>query len=289
MELGICVRDLPAAEVARLGRFAEEHGYGDVFVPDVRGGGADAGARLSGRDAFTTLAAMFEATTTVRGAVGVAAVIFHQPVHLALTASTLHEQSEGRFTLGIGISHAESAARSGVPFPASPLATTREWAVDMASRSASGMTFGGGWDVLVGALGPRMVAVGAEHAGGVVLNWLTPGHAARTVAEVREVAGRAGTGRRPRTVLYCRVSPRDALMADAVSYDRLDNYHRHFVRQELHDPEAIVAGTSIPANDPVLARERIAAYADAGLDLLCLYAHGYDEAERLRVLAALAG
>ena len=226
---------------------------------------------------------MFEATTTVRGAVGVAAVIFHQPTHLALTASTLHEQSGGRFTLGIGVSHAESAARAGVPFPSSPLATTREWALDMAERSASGMTFGGGWDVLVGALGPRMVAVGAEHAGGVVLNWLTPDHAARTVAGVAEAAG---TGSRPRTVLYCRISPPEALLADAVSYDQLDNYHRHFVRQELLDPDAIVAGTCIPGGDPALARERIAAYEEAGLDLLCLYAHGYDEEERRRVLAA---
>ena len=69
MELGICVRDLPAAEVARVGHLAEEQGYGYVFVPDVRGGMGDPAGRLGGRDAFVSLGAMFEATTIVQGAV----------------------------------------------------------------------------------------------------------------------------------------------------------------------------------------------------------------------------
>src|SRR5918998_507896 len=111
MELGICVRDLPAAEVARLGRFAEAHGYSHVFVPDVRGGMADPAGQLSGRDAFVSLGALFEATSSVRGAVGVAAVPFHQPGPLALAAATLAEQSDGRFLLGVGVSHRESTER----------------------------------------------------------------------------------------------------------------------------------------------------------------------------------
>ena len=111
MDLGICVRDLPANEVARLGRFAEDHGFSHVFVPDVRGGGAEPGKPLGGRDAFASLGAMFEATSTVRGAVGVAAVIFHEPTTLARMAGTLNELSGGRFDLGIGVSHPEAAGR----------------------------------------------------------------------------------------------------------------------------------------------------------------------------------
>ena len=49
------------------------------------------GARVSWREM---------STTTVRGGVGVAAVIFHDPVSLARLAATLNEQSEGRFLLG---------------------------------------------------------------------------------------------------------------------------------------------------------------------------------------------
>ena len=285
MDLGVCVRDVPAAEVARLGRFAEEHGFTDVFVPDIRGGLADPAGRLSGRDAFTSLAAMFEATTSVRGAVGVAAVIFHQPVPLALTAATLQEQSGGRFTLGIGISHAEAAERMGVPFPASPMATMRDWTAELTQRSHEGLTFGTDWPVLIGALGPRMVELGATAADGVVLNWLSPDHARRSVDAVRASA----TRRSPRTVLYARMSPADAVRTDAVNYDAMANYHQHFVSQELHSPDDIVAATCLAADDPSRARDRIDEYADAGLDLLCLYPHGFSESERERVLAAVAG
>jgi alkanesulfonate monooxygenase SsuD/methylene tetrahydromethanopterin reductase-like flavin-dependent oxidoreductase (luciferase family) len=287
MELGICARDLPAAEVARLGRLAEEQGYGYVFVPDVRGGVADPAGRIGGRDAFTSLAALFEATSVVRGAVGVAAVPFHQPFALALTAATLNEQSEGRFLLGVGVSHRESTEAHGIPFPEHPVAAMRAWVKKLNHRSAEGLQFGGGFPVLVGALGERMVHLGAAEADGVVLNWLTPEQAAITVKRAREAAG--ATGRRGLCVLYVRLSPAEAVERDAVNYDALANYHRHFVGQGLTTPSAIVSGTCLPAEDLDAARARIDAYAEAGIDVLCLYPHGFDEVERARLLTALAG
>ena len=286
MELGICVRDLPAAEVARVGHLAEEQGYGYVFVPDVRGGMGDPSGRLGGRDAFVSLGALFEATSVVQGAVGVAAVPFHLPAALALTAATLTEQSEGRFLLGVGISHRESTERHGIPFPDRPVAATREWVQELRRRSEGGLAFGGGFPILVGALGDRMVGLGAAEADGVVLNWLTPEHAAATVKQVRDAAEAAG--RRGFCVLYARLSPADTVRADAVGYDALANYHEHFVRQGLADPEAIVARTCLSAEDPGAARAQLDAYAEAGIDVLCLYPHGFDEVERARLLTALA-
>jgi alkanesulfonate monooxygenase SsuD/methylene tetrahydromethanopterin reductase-like flavin-dependent oxidoreductase (luciferase family) len=281
VELGVCVRDRPVDEVARLGRFAQAHGYRHLFVPDVRAPGTPI---VSGRDAFVSLAAAFEATTDLRAGVGVAAVVFHEPGALARTAGSLNEQSGGRFTLGIGVSHREAA---GAAYPRSPLAEMRRWAAEMRRYSREGdLGFGAGFPVLVGALGPKMVALGASDADGVVLNWLTPGHARETVAQVRAATT---PDRAPTTVLYVRMSPPDAARTDAVNYDALDNYHRHFVAQGLTDPEAIIAGACLPGGDTIAARERIAAYADAGIDVLCVYPHGFGEAERERVLAAVAG
>jgi alkanesulfonate monooxygenase SsuD/methylene tetrahydromethanopterin reductase-like flavin-dependent oxidoreductase (luciferase family) len=286
MQLGICVRDRPAAEVARLGRLAEDHGYSHVFVPDVRGAVPDASGRSSGRDAFVSLAALFGETRSVLGAVGVAAVPFHQPGPLALTAATLQELSGGRFVLGVGISHRESVSAHGLRFPASPLVAMRDWVEQLTARSGSGLAFGGGFPILVGALGPRMVELGASAADGVVLNWLTPEHAARTVKAVREAAATAG--RPGTTVLYVRLSPPDVLRADAVGYDALANYHQHFVGQALDGPDDIVAGTCLPADDLGRARDRLQAYAEAGIDVLCLYPHGLAEADRARALETLA-
>jgi alkanesulfonate monooxygenase SsuD/methylene tetrahydromethanopterin reductase-like flavin-dependent oxidoreductase (luciferase family) len=279
MELGVCVRDRPVAELARLGRSAESLGFRHLFVPDVR---ARTQTISSGRDAFVSLAAVFEATTELRAAVGVAAVVFHEPDALARVAGSLNEQSGGRFTLGIGVSHREAA---GAAYPRSPLAEMRRWAGEMRRYSRGGdLMFGAGFPVLVGALGPKMGALGATDADGVVLNWLTPAHARDTVERVQS-SGSSDSA--PTTVLYVRMSPPAAAHTDAVNYDSLDNYHRHFLAQGLTDPDAIVAGTCLPPHDIGAARERIAEYADAGVDILCVYLHGFDEAERESLMTAL--
>lgn len=281
MELGICVRDIPAAEAARLGRFAQDHGFSHLFVPDVRGG-----ASVTARDAFVALSAALQATTTLRAGVGVAAVIFHDQIALARLAGTLNEQSDGRFVLGLGVSHAEAAVGSGASYPASPLGEMGRWVAAMRRFShGDGLPFGPGFPILVGALGPKMSALGATEADGVVLNWLTPEHAGDAVRRLRADAGPGAT---PTTVLYVRMSPPEVVRQDATSYDALANYHRHFLAQGLTSPDAIVAGTCLAPHDPAFVKDRLAAYADAGIDVLCLYPHGFDEVERERVLAAVA-
>ena len=203
MELGICMRDLPVQEVVRLGNFAEDHGYSSIYLPETGNRTPEGG--LAGRSPWISLAAMFAATEHVGGAVGVAAAPFRSLPHLALSAATLNEQSDGRFSLGIGVSHREAATRLGVPFPTSPLRWMEVACDELMGQARFGVTFGQGFPVLVGALGPKMVEMGAARSDGLVLNWLTPEHAQETVALAREV-GRAN-GRTPYTVLYVRLSP----------------------------------------------------------------------------------
>src|SRR5690606_37896198 len=124
----------------------------------------DVTGRLIGRDAFVALGAMFAATTRVRGTVGVAAMPMHHPVVLASVASTLHEMSDGRFGLGLGVSHPEQTARFGLPFPDRPVEAMRGWLRELRTFSADGVAHGAGWPVLVAALGPRMVELGATEA-----------------------------------------------------------------------------------------------------------------------------
>ena len=102
------------------------------------------------------------------------------------------------------------------------------------------------------------------------------------------VAEAAGPERKPLTVLYARVATREALLTDAVNYDAMANYRHHFAAQELVGANDVVAGTCLPYDDLGYVRERLAAYAETGLDLLCLYPHGLAPAERERVFAAVA-
>jgi len=283
MELGICMRDLPVQEVVRLGNFSEDHGYSSIYLPETGNRTPEGG--LAGRSPWISLAAMFAATEHVGGAVGVAAAPFRSLPHLALSAATLNEQSNGRFSLGIGVSHREAATRLGVPFPTSPLRWMEVACDELMGQARFGVTFGQGFPVLVGALGPKMVEMGAARSDGLVLNWLTPEHAQETVTLAREV-GRAN-GRTPYTVLYVRLSPYDALHTDAVNYDAMANYHQHFQRQGLTTPEDVVAGTCLQSDDVGQARDKLAAWAEAGIDLVCVYPHGLDQHQYESALAEL--
>ncbi|MPY94443.1 MAG: LLM class flavin-dependent oxidoreductase [Acidimicrobiia bacterium] len=281
MQLGICVRDCPTDEVERLSRFAEDNAFSHLFLPEATQLQAD--GRLSGRSPWVSLAASFGATTSLRAGVGVAALPFWSLPHPAATAATLHELSGGRFVLGVGASHREATTKLGASFPNSPLGYTRAALRQLAERPTVN---GWGFPVLVGALGPKMVALGCREADGVVLNWLTPEHAAASVAAARAAAQDAG--RSPLVVLYVRLARPEALLADAVAYDQMRNYRQHFLGQGLAAPEAVAAGTCLRWDDPGRAREQLSRYAEAGVDVVCLYPHGLDAAEREKALAALA-
>lgn len=284
MDLAICVRNLPAQEVAAVGRFAEDHGYAEVFVPDgARGGMTDGAGRLIGRDAFLGLAAMFAATSSVRGTLGVAAVPMHHRLVLPILASTLYEMSTGRFSIGLGVSHPEQTARFGVSYPDNQIDYMRGWIRDLRSRSADGMAYGGGWDVLIAALGPRMVQLGAQEADGLVLNWLTPERASWSVQRVREETPDRSS---VRVALYLRLMSEAALHDDARRYDAMANYHRNFLSQGITSPDEIVAGTTLPRHDLGVARARLDEYRASGIDTACIYPAGFD-ADDQRALEAL--
>lgn len=278
MDLAICVRNLPAAQLTEVGRFAENAGYGEVFVPDgARGAMTDTDGRLNGRDAIATLAAMFCGTSTVRGTLGVAAVPMHHRLVLPLLASTLNELSNGRFSLGLGVSHPEQTAAFGIEFPDRQIVYMRNWIRDLKTRSSDGVAFGGDWPVLIAALGPRMVQLGAEEADGVILNWLDPEHAASAVARIH---GTAPAGASPRVALYVRFMTTEALRRDAKRYDAMGNYHRNFLAQGITTPGDIVSRTTLPRDDLGAARARLDAYRASGLNTICLYPLTFDAADR---------
>jgi alkanesulfonate monooxygenase SsuD/methylene tetrahydromethanopterin reductase-like flavin-dependent oxidoreductase (luciferase family) len=278
MDLAICVRNLPAKQLADVGRFAEDHGYAEVFVPDgARGGMTDPDGRLNGRDAIASLAAMYGSSSTVRGTLGVAAVPMHHRLVLPVLASTLNELSDGRFSLGLGVSHPEQTAAFGVEFPGKQIDYMQSWIRDLKGRSDGGMAYGGGWPVLIAALGPRMVELGAREADGLILNWLTPEHAASSVEHIRAAAP---PGASPRTALYLRLMTSELLHRDAVRYDGMANYHRNFLAQGLATHDDIVARTTLSRDDLGAARARLDEYRDSGLDTICIYPMTFDAEDR---------
>ncbi len=201
----------------------------------------------------------------------------HHRLVLPTLASTLNELSNGRFSLGVGVSHPEQTAAFGVDFPSQQIEYMREWIRDLKSRSADGMAYGRGWAVLVAALGPRMVRLGAEEADGLILNWLTPEHAASSVERIHAAAP---TSAAPRVALYVRLMTAARLRADVARYDAMANYHRHFLAQGITTADDIVARTTLPRDDLAAARARLDAYRASGLDTICIYPLDFDTDDR---------
>lgn len=95
--------------------------------------------------------------------------------------------------------------------------------------------------ILVGALGPRMRALGAELGDGLLLNWLTPAAAAEASAALRAVAPSA------RAALYARtiVSPdaRPALEREAAAYASYPTYAANLERIGADILDTTIDGT----------------------------------------------
>ncbi|MFI5009792.1 MAG: LLM class flavin-dependent oxidoreductase [Solirubrobacterales bacterium] len=75
-------------------RLAESLGYESVYV-----------THIAGRESLTVLTAYALATSRIRVGTGVVPIYTRTPATMAQTAATIDELSDGRLTLGLGVSH----------------------------------------------------------------------------------------------------------------------------------------------------------------------------------------
>ena len=201
---------------------------------------------------------------------GIAASTVRAARSTGVLAATLNEDSGGRFVLGVGVSHKGVIEALGLPFPSSPLTQLTGYVRELKTLSAQGLTFGSGFPVVVGALGPKMVSLAAREADGVVLNWLTPQTAGDICSKV--IADRPDSP--ASTVLFVRTGPEENLRLDASTYrDNLPNYRNHFQAQGLQSIDEVTRGTCMPM-DPSAISDRINEYFEHGVAIPCIYPTG---------------
>lgn len=97
--------------------------------------------------------------------------------------------------------------------------------------------------LMIGALGPKMRRLGAQHSDGLLLNWLTPEAARDAVAEMERDA-RNGI----ESCLYVRTalgpSARERMIAEAERYQRIPSYAANFKRMGVRAVETTVSADS---------------------------------------------
>ena len=103
-------------------------------------------------------------TSTIEVATSIQPIYLQHPVALATTASYLHELAEGRFRLGIGVTHGPVIRRLGVE-TGRPLSDVREYVATM--RDAAGQV-GELPPITLAALRDKMTALAGEIGDGAV-------------------------------------------------------------------------------------------------------------------------
>ncbi|MEU6697230.1 TIGR03564 family F420-dependent LLM class oxidoreductase [Pseudonocardia sp. NPDC046786] len=254
---------------------------------------------------FDTLTLFAAVAREVGGIELGASVVVVQPRHprvLAAQAQTVQAAAHGRLTLGLGVSHPGLLEVYGIPFER-PVAALREHLDVLApllrGERAPGAAGAGSSPaetavpgaappvpVLLGALGPVMLRLAGERAGGTITFLAGP----RTIGEhVLPLLSAAAAGRpAPRVVAGVPVSltadpdrVRAEVAAQYAGYAALPTYARTLQRDGVASPGELVVAGDVAAIDAGLRR-----YADAGATDLLVSPVG-DAAERARTLDVL--
>lgn len=285
---------LSIAESRDYARRADELGYGTLWV-----------AETVGREPFALLAGIAEATTTMKLGTSIASIWARDAQTTRMAAMTIHEMTEGRFVLGLGVSHPHLAEKLRGHHFDRPLTRMREYLAAYRSAIYKGPMPpqpAGEPLILVAALRERMLALSAVEADGAFPYLVTP----ERIAEMRTLLdGAVASADAPRATLAVTMpvalyddadQARAAARAYLAPYLRTPTYHASW---ELQGFEA--ADWEKPGSDRLVdamvvvggvddVRARIAEFVAAGADHVAIIPIGPDGvSEHLATLEALAG
>lgn len=139
------------AGTVELATEIESRGFSGVYCPSFG-------------DALGLCLSVAHATTTLEFGTSIQPIYLQHPAALATTAGYLHEIAEGRFRLGVGVTHGPVIERLGVD-TGKPLSDMRDY---VATMREAGESMGGLPPVVLATLRDKMVGLAAEIGDGAV-------------------------------------------------------------------------------------------------------------------------
>jgi probable F420-dependent oxidoreductase len=253
---------MSAGEAAEFAQRIEALGYSTLWLPDT-----------VGRDPFAHIAWLASQTDTLVFATGIANIFHRHPGPMRQVATTVTEQTGGRFVLGLGVSHAPLVAGlRGLDY-SKPLSQMRDYLAAMDASPYMGVEAPEPAPRLLAALGPKMLELSRDAADGAHPYWTTPEH----TAHAREILGPDKLlCVEQKVVLSTDASKaRDAANAALGIYANLPNYRNNWLRLgftddeiEQRDPRFVDA--VVAWGDESAVQARIDAHYDAGADHVCI-------------------
>jgi len=282
---------LPVEQVRAYARRVDVLAYGTLWVPET-----------AGREPFTLLGLLAAETTEIRLGTSIVSIWGHDAQTTRMAAMTLHEATEGRFVLGLGVSHLHLAQKlRGHTFDR-PLTRMREYLAAYRAAIYRGPIASGVGEppVLLAALRERMLTLAATEADGAFPYLVTPPR----VAWMRKVLDAAAAGRESRPILAVTMpavletdpaAARDVARAYLVPYLRTPAYQASWSQQGFAEADwekpgsDLLVDAMVAQGDVEALRARLAELVAAGADHVAVIPLGPDgTTEHLPTLEALA-
>lgn len=264
------LESLTAAEERQAVAQIESFGYGAIWIPES----------VESREAFSHAAWILSSTERTIVATGIASIWARDATAMANGWRMLSDAYPARFVLGIGVSHRGSVARRGARYER-PYSAMREYldAMDEAASSAPEPEVPP--RLILAALGPKMLGLGAERAHGVHPYFVPVEH----TAFARQRLGPGPVLAVEQTVVLesDASGARRIARAFALDYLQTENYARNLQRVGWTDAD--IAGQGSDALiDAVVAwgdvdriAVRVRQHLDAGADHVCVQVVSQDE------------
>ena len=241
----------------------EEWGYAALWIPESR----DATRSRILPGCSPTRRNLIVAT-------GIANIYARDPMAMANGQRGLNEQSDGRFLLGVGVSHRPMVQGVRGHTYGKPVATMRAYLEAMREAPYQAPMPRETPLTIVAALGPKMMALSAELADGAHPYNTTPQH----TAQARSILG-PGKLLCPEVWVLLETDPAKARRAarEALSrYLQLENYVNSWRREGFGDDDLAGGGSNrfldamVAWGDEGAIRARIQEHWDAGADHVCI-------------------
>ncbi len=252
----------PANKVREVVAELDEAGWPTLWIPET-----------VSRDPFVSAAIMLEATQNLQVATGIASIWARDAMTTANASRTLNEAYDGRFVLGLGVSHHTLTEWVRKHDYSKPLTKMREYLERMDASMFHGVEPEQPTMRLIAALGPKMLELSAAAADGAHPYFVPVEHTeiARTVIGPDKYLA-------TEQMVVLETDPssaREIARQHMAVYLGLPNYANNLMRLGYSEDEitnaddrvvdAVVAWGTL---DTVL--ERVKAHHDAGADHVCI-------------------
>ncbi len=241
------------ARTIELATEIERRGFSGIYGPSLG-------------DVMGLCLSIAHVTERIHFGTSVQPIYLQHPSALAASAAYLHEVSEGRFHLGIGVTHGPVHSRLGVQ-PGKPLADTREYVETMRKV---GDSMGGLPPITLATLRDKMVALSVEIAEGAV--WANAsrsrmGHSLSLIPEERRADGFYVGNMIPTVIDDDREAGAARNRATLKGYVRLPNYRNYWKDAGYEEEMAAVEAAMASGDEDAL----LAAMTDEWLSDCTLY------------------